>query len=83
LRFTGENWGPNQLHRYRDKLDEALRAIGANPGLGHCTPDLPETHRLHPVGSHVIVYRTDESGVGVVRILHQRMNLMRHLPTTS
>jgi toxin ParE1/3/4 len=30
LRYTGETWGPNQLLIYRDKIDDALQAIGRN-----------------------------------------------------
>lgn len=79
LRYTGATWGQGQLHVYRDKLNDALQLIGRNPGLGHRAPELPETHRLYFVGSHVIVYRDQETVVAVVRILHQRMSLARHV----
>ena len=78
LRFTGETWGQNQLLTYRDKINDALQAIGRNPQLGHRRDDLPETHRAYLVGVHVIVYRNDADSVGIVRIL-QRMSLTRHL----
>lgn len=79
LRFTGEAWGQNQLLTYRDKINDALQAIGHNPQLGHRRDDLPETHRAYLVGVHVIVYRSDADSLGIVRILHQRMSLTRHL----
>jgi len=75
LRYTGRTWGRNQLLIYRDKLDEAVKTIGHNPNLGHSSPELPETHRLHFVGSHVVVYRTQGDRISVVRVLHQRMSL--------
>ena len=75
LRFTAETWGLHQLKTYRDRLDEALLSIRDNPEIGHRRDDLPKTHRVLPVGAHVIVYRIEASGVGVVRILHQRMTL--------
>jgi len=34
LRFTGETWGQRQLHAYRDKINDALQAIGRNPAIG-------------------------------------------------
>ncbi len=80
LRYTGQTWGPQQLALYRDKIDGALQAIGRNPQAGHRRDDLPDTHRLYFVGAHVIVYRTEDSCVGVLRLLHQRMSLSRHLP---
>lgn len=79
LRFTGETWGQDQILIYRDKINIALQAIGLNPQLGHHRDDLPSTHRAYPVGSHVIVYRLDRECIGVVRILHQRMSLTRHI----
>lgn len=79
LRYTGETWGPNQLQAYRDKIDNALQAIGRNPQIGHRRDDLPATHLAYLVGSHVIVYRFGTDSIGVARILHQRMSLGRHV----
>ena len=79
LQYTGERWGHGQLLVYRDKLDDALRLLAGNTGLGHHTPELPPTHRLYFVGSHVIVYRTRGEVTEVVRILHQRMSVLRHV----
>jgi toxin ParE1/3/4 len=79
LRFTGETWGKGQLQVYRDKVNAALQLIGQNPAMGHRTPELPDTHRLYFVGSHVIVYRDQDAAIAVIRILHKRMSLMRHV----
>ena len=79
LRYTGKTWGSAQLHAYRDKIDAALRTIAGNPDLGTQAPDLPATHRLFPVGAHVIVYRLIGDDVAVVRMLHQRMSRARHV----
>ena len=75
LRYTAENWGKAQLLVYRDLVDHALETIRLNPAIGHRHEDLPETHRVYLVGSHVIVYRALTTGIAVVRILHQRMSL--------
>ena len=79
LRYTGESWGHAQLLIYRDKINEALQAISQNPQLGHLRNDLPSTHLAYLVGSHVIVYRVGVDSLGIVRILHRRMSLARHL----
>ena len=79
LRYTGETWGQPQLLAYRDKVNEALQAIGRNPHLGHARADLPPTHRGYLVGSHIIVYRIDANSIGVARILHQRMSMAKHV----
>ena len=79
LRYTGEQWGENQIPTYRDKLIGALETVLTIPNSGHTTAELPETHRLFPVGSHVIVYRVQENVVGVIRILHKRMSIPLHV----
>jgi plasmid stabilization system protein ParE len=43
LRYTGATWGKGQLHSYRDKIDDALQAIGHEPESGHHRDDLPST----------------------------------------
>lgn len=77
LRYTGEAWGQNQLLVYRDKLDEAIKTIGQNPGLGHRSLELSTIHRLYLVGSHIVVYRVQGDLISIVRVLHQRMSLTR------
>ena len=79
LQYTGERWGHAQLLVYRDKVDDALKLLAGNAGLGHYSAELPATHRLYFVGSHVIVYRTRDDVTEIVRILHQRMSMVRHV----
>jgi len=79
LRYTGKTWGRAQLLIYRDKINDALQAIGSNPQLGHHRDDLLPTHLAYLVGSHIIIYRPGADAVGVVRILHQRMSLAKHV----
>jgi toxin ParE1/3/4 len=79
LRYTGEQWGQDQLLVYRGKLDDALLLLMQNSGLGHRSPELPEETRLYFVGSHVIVYRIRPNATEVIRILHRRMCITKHL----
>jgi toxin ParE1/3/4 len=79
VKNTGEKWGQEQLIVYRNKLNDALLILERNPQIGHLGMALPDTYRLYLVGSHVIVYRIQENMIEVIRILHQRMSLSRHL----
>ena len=79
LRYTGETWGRDQLSLYRDKIVRAFQTIRNNPRIGHRRHDLPSTYLAYLAGSHVVIYRIDNHGIGIVRILHQRMSLPRHL----
>jgi toxin ParE1/3/4 len=60
-------------------MDEALQSISQNPSFGHSRDDLPATFLAYLVGSHVIVYRVMDNAIGIARILHQRMSLVKHV----
>lgn len=77
LSFTLQTWGERQLVEYRQKLDGALQAIAENPQAGHAKHGMT----VYPVGRHVVFYQIEESArtVYVVRILHERMDALRHL----
>ena len=84
LQYTGEHWGEAQFEIYAEKIDKALQTIGENFALGHTRDDLPSTHLAYLVGSHVIIYRpmpnkAHAESIGIVRILHQRMSLPKHV----
>jgi len=79
IRYTGEQWGERQIEVYRSKLDAALMALQTNPASGHSSADLPDTHRVYRVGSHIIVYRLKDDIIGILRILHKRTSLPLHV----
>jgi toxin ParE1/3/4 len=79
LQYTLENWGEKQMLNYRDVLDNALQTILQHPEIGHKRSELSAHHRLYLAGQHFVVYRVVEQSVLVSRILHQRMDVKRHV----
>lgn len=77
LSFTLQTWGERQLVEYRQKLDSALQVIAENPQAGSARHGM----MIYPVGRHVVFYQVDDNArtVYVVRILHGRMDALRHL----
>lgn len=77
LSFTLQTWGERQLVEYRKKLDSALQVIAENPQAGSARHGM----MVYPVGRHVVFYQVDDNArtVYVVRILHGRMDALRHL----
>lgn len=77
LSYTLQTWSEGQLADYKRKLDGALNAITENPQAGRSRHGM----RVYPVGRHLVFYRIDEIAqtVFVVRILHERMDAVRHL----
>ena len=60
-------------------IDRSFRELAKNPALGRPCDFIREGYRKHLAGRHVIFYRTMDTGVDVVRVLHQRMDFDRHL----
>jgi toxin ParE1/3/4 len=89
LKWTAENFGARQSRVYRDTLVQAIREIGDGPDIDgskardEIMPGLRSVHvaRHGRRGRHFLLYRVaPEVIVEIVRILHDRMDLQRHLP---
>jgi len=82
-RYTETNWGRRQRDVYLTAIDARLGALAANPKIGTPRDAVRAGYRSGRVGAHVIFYRQVSEGIEVVRILHQRMDVMRRLAPES
>jgi toxin ParE1/3/4 len=89
LKWTAENFGARQSRAYRDILVQAIGELAAGPDVaGSRTRDeiMAGLRTLHVArrgrrGSHFLMYRAaPNSTIEIVRILHDRMDLRRHVP---
>jgi toxin ParE1/3/4 len=81
--YTAERWGRAQAERYVDGLIEAFARLAADPQslqTERCD-ELRAGYRRCGVQRHVVYYRVADYGVAVIRVLHQRMDAPRHLPS--
>ncbi|MEI9989893.1 MAG: type II toxin-antitoxin system RelE/ParE family toxin [Rhizomicrobium sp.] len=77
--FGADRWGVRQANIYAVQLRRAIERVAARPARGRMCDDIrPGYHRIS-VGSHVVFYRTMETGIVIVRVLHQNMDFDRHL----
>jgi len=84
--WTEEAFGPVQEVRYRETILSAIIALQQGPEVRGSRP-LSDTLRvLHCArsgrkASHLIVYRIGHpKEIDVLRILHERMDISRHVP---
>ncbi len=78
-RFTLKSWGREQLKIYLSKLDEGFHLLADQPHLGNARDDIREGYRVYHVGRHLIFYRQKSTGIEIIRILHDRMDVEIHL----
>ncbi len=77
--YTVEHWGERQAEIYIRLVKAAVEAVVKDPKVGRTCDDVRLGYRRYPVGSHVLFYRVTAEAIVVVRILHRRMDVERHL----
>jgi toxin ParE1/3/4 len=79
LSKTEETWGDRQADVYESLLHEALETIQENPHIGKARPDLKEGLFCFGVSRHFLFYTLNDQVIYVIRVLHDRMDYIRHL----
>lgn len=89
--WTAKHFGTEQARRYRQTIFAALRDLGDGPDavgtrdraeLGRNLRSL-NVARQGRRGRHVILFTAAaDSRIEIVRVLHDNMDLVRHLPPT-
>jgi toxin ParE1/3/4 len=77
--YTLRKWGEDQVVRYLDDLEACCEMLADSPALGRACDDIRPGLRRMESGLHVVFYRQETGGILVLRILHQRMLLPRHV----
>lgn len=67
-------FGIRQADYYHDKLESTFQTIDDNPWIARERMEITPPVRVHPCGSHMIVYEVNELGVLILRVRHHREN---------
>lgn len=78
-RYTGERWGVEQKNRYISAIRARLSALREHSEIGRLRPEYGDSYRSLIIGAHIAIYRVTNNDVIVVRVLHQAMDIRRHL----
>ncbi len=76
---TESTWGSAQKRAYLSQIRQKLQSLRESPGLGTSRPEVRDGCRSLGSGRHQIFYREARTAVIVLRVLHDRMNVHRHL----
>lgn len=77
--FSFDQWGEIQADGYLQTLHSTIRLLVKNPEMGKSRDALGAGYRSFHQSRHVIFYQPCGFGVRVIRILHQSMDVERHL----
>lgn len=81
--FTIQSFGIEQARFYRDGLNSCFEILAANPQLGRSAAELAPNLKRFEYQSHVVFYKSQDTDILIVRILHQRMDFIRHIPSSK
>lgn len=76
--YTVEEWGADQADRYTDDIQNTCSSLARGEKRGRDV-GVRAGYLKHAVGKHFVFFRTTKAGIEVIRILHQSMDVGRHL----
>lgn len=76
--YTATHWDVNQADQYTDELQAACEALAAGKKTGRPVDLRPGTLKVL-VGAHMVYFRESDTTLDVIRILHGRQDVSRHL----
>ena len=78
-RHTWQTWGEVQAKKYTRAIDETMQQLAKRPQLGRRFDAVHTGIRIYPSGRHIIFYLSSNKGIDVVRVLHERRDLIKAL----
>ncbi len=78
-RYTEESWGKNQANTYLEKLERRFNDLADQPGLGKKRDEIRQGYRCFHEGRHLVFYRLHGKQIEIIRILHDRMDIVGRL----
>jgi len=74
--YGTERWGADQADRYFDGVVNLFDLLSEQPEMARKRDEFSPPVRIHPYGSHVVVYETVKTGIAIIRVLHNRQNIL-------
>ena len=77
--YTFTQWGDAQAEKYIRELYSVMETQARDLSTSVDISDVRKGYRKARSGSHVIFFKMNQDGIDIVRILHQRMDFVRHI----
>lgn len=77
--YTRQQWSAEQADGYIKILANAFAELAQAPKIVPSCDHIRVGYRRRSVDRHMIYFRITDYGIAIVRVLHDRMNALRHL----
>ncbi|MBL4766372.1 MAG: type II toxin-antitoxin system RelE/ParE family toxin [Rhodobacteraceae bacterium] len=71
-----DRWGVDQADRYFDGMVDLFDLLSEQPEIARLRNEFKPPVRIHIYGSHIVIFETVETGIAVIRVLHQRRDIL-------
>jgi len=78
-RFGCDKFGILQSVEYISAMFDVFELLAQNPFIQRERHEYSQPIRLHLFQAHVIVYKTEDDALVILRILHGKQNWLEHL----
>ncbi len=73
------NFGEAQAEQYYFELEDCIKLLSETPLMCRERTEFSPAVRIHHHGSHLIIYLIQMDHLLIVRVLHDSMDIQRHL----
>ena len=77
--YSTEKFGEAQSKIYLKQLKEGMQSAANKPLNGLKRHDIKVGYFSKPVGAHILFYKIYNTHIGIIDILHKRMDHIKHL----
>jgi toxin ParE1/3/4 len=77
--YTAKTWSDDQAVTYIDDIEAVFLLLADNPFLCRERTELQPPVRIHNFQSHLIVYKQLGDDIGIIRILHESVDIEGNL----
>jgi len=78
-RYTQKKWGAAQRRLYLSGMEQKFIQLAENPKLSPERAEFEPPVRIYHFEKHLIIYVGENSGILVVRVLHESMDVPTHI----
>jgi toxin ParE1/3/4 len=78
-----QNFGQSKAESYYAEIHQTFLFLADNPLASPERFEFEPPVRIHGHGKHLIIYTIEDEFVLIVRVLHHRMDVARHLETEN
>jgi len=83
FRYSVRNWGRPQAQKYSEQLKQHVNKIAQDTAFTKPVPTGRPDLRQSTVGRHLIIFEQSEDKFLIVRILHEAMDISRHISAAN